>query len=60
MNEGVKSVLIVDDEYYAVQGIAQNVKWSRLGIMDVYTAYSKEQAEKVFRDHSVDYTYIYY
>ena len=54
MNEGVKSVLIVDDEYYAVQGIAQNVKWSRLGIMDVYTAYSKEQAEKVFKDHSVD------
>ena len=41
MNGDEKAVLIVDDEYYAVQGIAQNVKWERLGVGKTYTAYSR-------------------
>lgn len=54
MNGDEKAVLIVDDEYYAVQGIAQNVKWERLGVGKTYTAYSREQAERILREHSVD------
>ncbi len=54
MNGNEKTVLIVDDEYYAVQGIAKNVKWERLGVGKTYAAYSREQAERILREHPVD------
>lgn len=48
------AILIVDDEYFIAQGIRSNVDWNALGITQVYTAYSADQARKVFETSPVD------
>jgi Response regulator containing CheY-like receiver domain and AraC-type DNA-binding domain len=48
------NILVVDDEYYIVQGITRNINWDRLGIDTVYTAYSMKQAQEVFKQHTID------
>lgn len=40
------NILIVDDEYYIVQGSIKMVKQFALPIEEIYTAYSIEQAKK--------------
>lgn len=47
-------ILIVDDEYYIVQGIINNIDWKALGIQEVYSAYSVDQAIKIFEEQSID------
>ena len=50
----MSSILIVDDEYFIVQGIVNNTDWKKLGIDTIHTAYSVEQAKKIYLDESVD------
>lgn len=47
-------ILIVDDEYYIVQGIVDGVDWNALGIDKVSSAFSMAQAQEVFRSEPVD------
>ena len=48
------NILIVDDELYSVEGIAASLNWNKLGINGVYTAYSMQQAQEIFREVQVD------
>lgn len=47
-------ILIVDDEYYIVQGIVDGIEWDALGIDKVSSAFSMAQAQEVFRSEPVD------
>lgn len=47
-------ILIVDDEYYIVQGIIDGVDWDALGIDKVSSAFSMAQAQEVFLSGTVD------
>lgn len=48
------NILVVDDEYYIVQGIKKNVNWDKLGIDNIYIAYSMKQAQEVFQQNAID------
>lgn len=48
------NLLIVDDQIYVVAGIRNGISWERLGIHEVYTAYSAQEARTVFEKHSID------
>jgi two-component system, response regulator YesN len=48
------SVLIVDDEIHAVEGVKSGVNWESLHIANVYTAHNNRQAKEVFASHSID------
>ncbi|MGB4659346.1 MAG: helix-turn-helix domain-containing protein [Mobilitalea sp.] len=48
------NILVVDDEYYIVQGILKNTNWAKLGIDSIYTAYSMKQAQEIFLQHEID------
>ncbi len=48
------NILIVDDEYYIVQGIMNTCNWAKLGIQEIYSAYSVDQAIKIISDKKVD------
>ena len=50
----MSSILIVDDEYYLVQGVKSSLDWEALGITQIYEAYSAEQARKIYEQYSVD------
>lgn len=41
-------LLIVDDEYFAVQGVLDGVNWELLAFDEVLTAYSYAQAVEAF------------
>ena len=41
------TILIVDDEIYAVEAIKEMIDWNALGIDTVLTAYSMQQAQKL-------------
>lgn len=47
------NILVVDDEYYIVQGISKTVDCKNLGVSEVFSAYSMKQAQKVFQEHDV-------
>ncbi|WNS44113.1 helix-turn-helix domain-containing protein [Paenibacillus sp. MMS20-IR301] len=47
------NVLIVDDEYYIVQDIKHSLQWSRLGITEVFTAHSMQEAIQVLSTNSI-------
>lgn len=47
-------LLIVDDEYFAVQGVLDGVNWEALAFSEVLTAYSYAQAVEVFEKTEVD------
>lgn len=47
-------ILIVDDEYYIVQGIIEGIEWDALGIDKISSAFSMSQAQEVFRSQTVD------
>ncbi|UKS27245.1 response regulator [Paenibacillus sp. HWE-109] len=38
-------ILVVDDEFYAVQGVTQGIEWAFLGIEQVYEALDAEEAK---------------
>ncbi len=48
------NLLIVDDEYYSVEGLYASIDWASLGIKAVYKAYSMQQAQEVFHSNKVD------
>lgn len=48
------NILIVDDEYYIVQGIASSINCEALGITSIFTAYSFDQAKKIIEKEAVD------
>ena len=48
------NILVVDDEYYIVQGIIKNINWENIGIDQVFSAYSMKQAQDIFMQHDID------
>ena len=48
------TILIVDDEFYLVQGVKKALNWEDYGIDTIYTAYSADQARKVYEENHVD------
>ena len=48
------NLLIVDDEYYIVQGLTGMIDNEELGIDEIFTAYSAEQARKILEKEDVD------
>jgi len=48
------NLLIVDDEYFIVQSILRKLDFYTLGITTVWTAFSVQQAQKVFSENEVD------
>lgn len=48
------SLLIVDDDIHAVEGIKTTTDWAGLGVATVYTAYSMKQAQQVLEGNPVD------
>jgi len=47
-------LLIVDDEYYSVEGLYLSVDWTSLGIDEVLKAYSMQQAQQIFQTKKID------
>lgn len=47
------NILIVDDEYYIVQGIVNALDWQKLGIHNLFTAFSLSQAKEVLQKETV-------
>lgn len=41
------NLLVVDDEYYIVQGIISSIRCDVLGIDSIFAAYSCEQARQI-------------
>ena len=48
------NILIVDDEYYIVQGIVKIISESFTEFDCIYQAYSTEQAERIIEKESID------
>lgn len=48
------TLLIVDDEYYLVQGLKNRINWAECGIDTVLEAYSAEQALQAYQENQVD------
>ena len=48
------NVLVIDDEYYIVQGIINNLDKEELGIDEVYAAYSAQQGRQILQSKQVD------
>lgn len=48
------NLLIVDDEFYIVQGIINVLNRKALGIDQVFSAYSARQAREIIRKETVD------
>lgn len=48
------NLLVVDDEYYIVQGITSCIDCKKLGIDAVFSAYSADQAKKVIQKERID------
>ncbi|WP_211748644.1 helix-turn-helix domain-containing protein [Paenibacillus sp. Marseille-Q4541] len=48
------SLLIVDDEYYAVEAMLLAVDWKQIGIDHLYTAMSADEARSVLEKEQVD------
>ncbi len=52
-NELKASVLIVDDQPDVVQGMADGIRWKKLGVQHLYLAYSVSEAQEIFRQHPI-------
>lgn len=48
------NLLIVDDEYYSVEGLYASINWTSLGIDNVLKAYSMQQAQKLLLSQKID------
>lgn len=47
------NILLVDDKYDVVQGIAQGVDWATIGNIQLYYAYSGEEALKIIQKNHI-------
>ncbi|WP_309119166.1 response regulator [Paenibacillus sp.] len=47
-------VLIVDDEYHAVQGVQSGVNWDRFQVTSIHTAYNVRQAKEIWGKFPID------
>ena len=47
------NLLVVDDEYYIVQGIISSIRCDVLGIDSIFAAYSCEQARQIIAKKQV-------
>jgi len=50
----VYTALIVDDEYYELEGLKESIPWSELGVSTVLTAINGVEAYKILTDVQVD------
>jgi len=50
----MRSVLLVDDEIHAIEGVKAAVAWDKLGVSNVYTAFNIEQAKEIFNKEAID------
>ena len=48
------NVLLVDDQTYVLSGMASGIKWSNLGIQNVFTSVSAENAKRIFTDNKIE------
>ncbi len=48
------NILIVDDEYYSVEGIKQKLSESELEICTLFTAYSMDEAKQIIKENRID------
>lgn len=48
------SLLVVDDEATAVEGVTADLRMSQLGLGNVYTAFNARQAKERFAAHGID------
>lgn len=48
------SVLVVDDEIYAVKGIVDGIDWEKLGVAEVFEAYHAREAKAILESKPVD------
>ncbi len=48
------SILLVDDEEFALQGIQQGVEWERIGITRVYKTHEKKTAIRMLESYPID------
>lgn len=48
------NILVIDDEYYIVQGIINNLDKEELGINEVYAAYSAQQGRQILQSKPID------
>lgn len=48
------NLLIVDDERIALNGIMNAIHWDRIGVENVYCAYSAYMAKKSLDEHTID------
>ncbi len=47
-------LLIVDDEWFAVEGIEQGVDWKSLEVTEIYKSYNAEQAKEIIAGTPID------
>ena len=50
------NLLVVDDEYYIVQGIISSIRCDVLGIDSIFAAYSCEQARQIIAKKTGGYS----
>ena len=48
------NLLIIDDEYYIVQGLLSMIEKEEVGIDQIFTAYSAEQGRKILQREEID------
>lgn len=48
------SLLVVDDEIFAVRGITEGIRWEELGIQSVYGVCNVQEAMKLMQERAVD------
>jgi two-component system, response regulator YesN len=48
------SLLIVDDEKFAVKGLSAGIEWAELGIDTIYESYDFDQAQEILLNNPVD------
>ena len=48
------SVLLVDDEEPALEGLEKGVDWKKVGISKIYKCHSKDTAIRMLKTYSID------
>jgi len=48
------SLLVIDDEIFAVKGVTQGIDWSDTSISNVFEAYSVNEAKEIFNGHKIN------
>lgn len=48
------NLLLVDDEYYSVEGLRTSIEGMQLGIEHIYCAYNMQQAQEIYQSNKID------